>query len=180
MLNGKADEWEARYNEVKEPGDNSTFREFVASISDESHNRSALQALMGMIDNPRLGLKINNAPWWVIETDHNDYPLLTSDRPVIRTNGLNARNGHIAFPIGPYRIFVVAKDQETLNVIKSANTRQIVREVNRQVCSYAVKYVYGIDDVQLDFVRKHFATKEQPRLLASVSKQQVDMEQRLQ
>ena len=177
MLNGKTDEWEARYNAIKGPGDKSTFREFVTSISEASHNRSAMRALMGMIDNPRLGLKINNMPWWVIDTDPNDYPLLTSDRPVIRTNGLNAPNGHIALPIGPHRVFVVAKDQQTLNVIRSSNARQIVREVNRQVCDYAVKYVYSIDDTQLEFVEKHFATREQPRLLASAAKQQSEMEQ---
>lgn len=179
MLNDKTDEWEARYDAVKGPGDKSTFREFVASISEESHNRSAMHALIGVINNPRLGLKMNNMPWWVIETDPDDHPLLTSDRPVIRTNGLNAPNGHIALPIGPYRIFVVAKDQQTLNVIRSANIRQIVREMNRQVCDYAVKYVYGINCMHLDFVKKHFATKEQPRLLASASKQQAEMEQRM-
>ena len=179
MLNDKTDEWEARYEEIKQPGDKLTFREFVAGISEESHNRSAMHALMGMIDNPRLGLKINNMPWWVIDTDPDDHPLLTSDRPVIRTNGLNAPNGHIALPIGPYRIFVVAKDQQTLNVIRSANIRQIVREVNRQVCDYAVKYVYGIDDRHIDFVKKHFATKEQPRLLASASNQRAEMEDRM-
>lgn len=179
MLDDKTDEWEARYNEIKGPGDKLTFKEFVASISEQTHNRSAVHALVHMIDNPRLGFKINNMPWWVIDTDPDDYPLLTSDRPVIRTNGLNAPNGHIALPVGPHRIFVVAKDQATLNVIRSANIRQVVREVNRQVCEYAVKYVYAIDDTHLEFVDKHFATKEQPRLLESAVKQRAEINHRM-
>lgn len=179
MFNDTTGEWETRYDAIKQPGEPLTFQEIVRSISTEAYNRSAIQALVRVIDSSRSGEKMNNMVWWVIETDPDDYPLLTSDRPVIRTDGLDAPNGHMVLPIGPHRIFVMTKDKPTLEVILSANPRQVIREINRQVCRHAVRYVYGIDDKQIDFVKKHFATKSQKRLLDSVFERQKDIEDRM-
>ncbi|MBU1306948.1 MAG: DUF4238 domain-containing protein [Alphaproteobacteria bacterium] len=165
-LNG---EWQARYEEIKKPTDPPTYQAYMRAIPEANHNRSAMRALAGIIDSENAGLKMNQMIWAVIDTPADEYPLLTSDRPIIRTNGMMVENGHLVIPIGPRKMFVAAKDQAALAVIRGMKPRQLVRESNRQVCDYAVKYVYGVDDSQIDFVRKHLGTKEQPRLMASIS-----------
>ncbi|MBU1336050.1 MAG: DUF4238 domain-containing protein [Alphaproteobacteria bacterium] len=175
MLSDDTGEWQARYDEIRKPDDPTTYQEYMLAIPEANHNRSAMRALIGMIDNANIGLNMNQMIWTVIDTPKDEYPLLTSDRPVIRTNGMMIKNGHIAIPIGPYRMFLAAKDEAAMRYLRQIQPRQLVRENNRQVCDYAVKYVYGVDDRQIEFVRKHFGTKKQPRLMASISAKYEDM-----
>ncbi|KQX40406.1 hypothetical protein ASD04_07205 [Devosia sp. Root436] len=179
MLTDNNGEWEARYQELKGPNDPPTYKEFMLSFPDDDHNRSAMRALAGMIDNENIGLKMNQMIWHIFDTPRGEYPLLTSDRPIIRTNGFHAQNGHLAMPIGPHKLFIAAKDQAALRLMRSIAPGQMVREVNRQITDYAVKYVYGEDDRQLDFVQKHFATKKQPRLMASIADKYEEMADQL-
>ncbi|HEV7437862.1 MAG TPA: hypothetical protein VGO22_23825 [Pseudorhizobium sp.] len=74
---------------------------------------------------------------------------------------------------------MIAKDVAALGVILGILPRTLIRETNRQVVDYAVNYVYGVDDLQLPFVSKHFVTKEQPRLLESAARQQADVTARM-
>jgi hypothetical protein len=83
----------------------------------------------------------------------NKHPLLTSDRPIIMTNGLRVENAHIVIPISPTQIFIAAKESRTFEYIRSIRSDELVRSVNNKVSEQAVKYVYGIDDRQLRFVR---------------------------
>lgn len=130
-----------------------------------------MNALVGIMDGGNVARAIHNMLWHVIDASGADFNFLTSDRPVIRTNGLMIDGGHLALPIGPRKLFIAAKDSAALRSILAMSHRQLVRECNRQMCDYAIKYVYGVDDSQLRFVAKHFATKKQPRLAqASIEK----------
>jgi hypothetical protein len=168
-------QWEERYQEIRKAGDAATFQEHMANLPADTHDRSAMNALVGMMDGGNVARKIHHMVWHVIDTLDADYDFLTSDRPVIRTNGLMIEGGHLALPIGPRKLFVAAKDEAALRPILAMSHRQLVRECNRQMCDYAVKYVYGVDDSQLPFVARHFATKDQPRLAQASLKQRQEM-----
>ncbi len=90
LFSDKSGEWEKRYQEMKGANDPPTFNEFLLQFPDDDHNRSAMRALTGMIDNPNMGLKMNRMVWAILDTPRDDHPLLTSDRPIIRTNGMLA------------------------------------------------------------------------------------------
>tara|TARA_R110002051_G_scaffold95293_6_gene165266 strand:- start:13107 stop:13562 length:456 start_codon:yes stop_codon:yes gene_type:complete len=134
-----------------------------------------MNALVGVMDGGNVARTIHYMLWHVIDTSDADFDFLTSDRPVIRTNGIMIEGGHLAIPIGPRKLFIAAKDDAALRPILALSSRQLVRECNRQMCDYAVKFVYGIDDSQLPFVSKHFATKEQPRLTQTSMNQRREM-----
>ncbi|UYQ73553.1 DUF4238 domain-containing protein [Pelagibacterium flavum] len=131
---------------------------------------SAMRALIKLIDGKGVGEKMNALTWAVIDTTGAEHELLTSDRPIIRTNGLMAENGHLALPIGPRKLFLAAKDVETVDRISSIPTAELVTEANRQVVEFAVRFVYGTDDRQLRFVQNRMATKEQPRIVSGLNK----------
>ena len=133
-------QWEERYQEIRKPGDAATFQEHMANLPADTHDRSAMNALVSMIDGGNVARKIHHMLWHVIDTSDADFDFLTSDRPIL-----------------------------------AMSHRQSLRECNRQTCGYAVKYVYGVDDSQLSFVIKHFATKDQPRLAQASAKQRQDM-----
>lgn len=163
--------WEKKYQEVRKPDDATTLHQHMTNLHADTHDRSAMSALVSMLNGGNVAKKIHSMIWHIIDTSDSDFDFLTSDRPIIRTNGLMIEGGHLALPIGPRKLFVAAKDEAALRPIVALSSRKLVRECNRQICDYAVKFVYGIDDSQLPFVTKHFATKDQPRLAQASLKQ---------
>lgn len=167
--------WEERYQAIRKPGDAPTFRDHMKNLPSDVHDNSAMNALVGVMDGGKVAHTIHYMLWHVVDTSDADFAFLTSDRPVIRINGIMADGGHLALPIGPRKLFIAAKDEAALRPILAMSSRQLVRECNRQVCDYAVKFIYGIDDSQLSFVSKHFATKQQPRLTQASLKKRKEM-----
>ncbi|MCJ8139577.1 DUF4238 domain-containing protein [Falsirhodobacter halotolerans] len=164
LLSDDLGRWEERYQEIRKAEDPKSFYEHLSNQSSDVHDRSAMSALVHIMDGGKVAHAIYNMIWHIIDISGADFDFLTSDRPIIRTNGLLVEGGHLALPIGPRRLFVAARDKAALRPILAMSHRQLVRECNRQVCDYAVRFVYGADDSQLDFVSKHQATKDQPRL----------------
>jgi Protein of unknown function (DUF4238) len=78
--------------------------------------------------------------------------MLTSDRPVIMTNGFAHHEGHVAIPLSPTTLFVATRNAQTYSKINAMSDDLTVKAVNSKVCEQAVDYVYGVDDRQLRFV----------------------------
>lgn len=163
-MNRVDEEGERRYAEIRGPDDPATLAEYIATEPEEVREKFAFEAYMKLIDNPRIGGKLNMMPWKVVDVDDGRFSLLTSDRPVIRTNGLLVPRGHLALPIGPSKLFVMAAEEETLRGIASVRPRDLVRDCNRSVVESAVRYVYGLSDGQLRYVRAHMGINPEPRL----------------
>lgn len=107
--------------------------------------------------------------WHVLSTDGADYNLLTSDRPIIMTNGILRPDGHIALPIGPRKLFLAAQDIETIDKIIHRPINAIVSDSNAHVTEYAHRYVYSNDDGQIRFIENRMSTKSRPRLVETYS-----------
>jgi hypothetical protein len=83
--------------------------------------------------------------------------LLTSDRPIIMTNGLFMGDAHIVLPISPTHLFIAVRRAETLEKFSSPD--ELIRIANTKVAEQAIKFVYGIDDSRLYFVAGHLGKK---------------------
>jgi hypothetical protein len=102
-----------------------------------------------------LGQWINNMRWLVLKADTPRFTLLTSDRPVVMTNGLRYDNSQIILPISPYHVFVATNTEQTERYIEMVFARgQMIQQVNERVTLQARKYVYALDDAQSSFVSK--------------------------
>jgi len=108
--------------------------------------------LQKLMDSKLVGEHIGKMQWRVLTLGNAPYPFLTSDRPIIMTNGLNVSDAHFGLPMGPQHLFVATNDEETFLKIRAIDPAQILHNVNHKVASQAVKYVYGCDDSQLAFV----------------------------
>jgi hypothetical protein len=107
-----------------------------------------------------IGKHINNMRWLVLRAHNPRFTLLTSDRPVVMTNGLKYDNSQILLPISPYHVFVATNNLQTERYIESVFARdQMIQQVNERVTLQARKYVYGLSDAQLNFVSARFGQK---------------------
>jgi hypothetical protein len=87
--------------------------------------------------------------------------MLTSDRPVIMTNGFAHHEGHVAIPLSPTTLFIATRNDETYSKINGMSDDLTVRAVNSKVCEQAIDYVYGADDRQLRFVANRLGKRIQ-------------------
>jgi hypothetical protein len=105
------------------------------------------------MDSKLLGNVLNRMFWGVMTRGESHYPFLTSDRPIIMSNGLKQHDAHILMPISPDRLFLAVNNLETARQIEDWSKRSsLVERVNDLIATQARKYVYGTDDRQLRFV----------------------------
>ena len=105
-----------------------------------------------IIDSPRMGGHLNQMRWSTLTFKNPTHTLLTSDRPILMTNGLVKPRDHLAIPIGPFALFVATNTEESDSIIRNVNPRELMQQVNDRVASQARRFVYGTDDRQLSFV----------------------------
>lgn len=157
--------WELRYSETRQPNDPPTLAEKVRAIPDTTSELRMFRGFIELISNKNVNAFIKKMRWATIDTSRATQRLLTSDRPVLRTNGLNKRNGHVVLAIGPTRLFVAAFDGPSMSLIKQVAVSDLVRRYNKQIVQGAARYVYADDRSQARFVMKHIGTRPQPRLV---------------
>ncbi|MCD1642474.1 DUF4238 domain-containing protein [Aurantimonas coralicida] len=150
--------------------DRFTLVNTLSNIDPIRREKYLFEAFLPLIDNKRIGETLNGMAWRVLDLSSSSHALLTSDRPVLRTNNFIDHDSHIVVPISPTQLFVAVKEIEVLDDISRISPNQLVRAVNRaSVCS-AVKFVWSSDTAQSNFIKKHFSTVQQDRLVSHILK----------
>jgi hypothetical protein len=153
------EEYRAKWPEIRKPTDPETFEEFQATAAPNPSGRALALLLQKLMDSKLVGEHIGKMQWRVLTLTNTPYPFLTSDRPIIMTNGLTGPEAHFGLPISPQHIFLATTNEETFNKIRAIDPSQILHNVNDKVASQAVKYVYGCDGSQLEFVAERLGKK---------------------
>jgi hypothetical protein len=110
--------------------------------------------LRGIIDSANVGAYLNGMRWSVLTIEDDPiHPFLTSDRPVIMSDGIKYANSFVIVPLSPASLFVAVNTPQHEQHIQSMPLNDLIREVNGTVCKQAQKYVYSTDDRQLRFVQ---------------------------
>lgn len=146
-----------QYAERRKPGDPETFEEYYARTDPHAPHIGAAMMLQQIIDNEHVGPTVFRMIWSRVSVSGSKVPLLTSDRPLDMPLGLGQRNAYIALPIGPYDIFVAAYDPSLARKASDENPTQLVKRMNLATVQRARRFVWGIDDSQLPFIRKHIS-----------------------
>jgi hypothetical protein len=144
---------QAEYETIRKPGDPLTSEEYLANISAEVH----VNLLQGALDNPKLGVRINNMRWCVYDLS-NWRRLLTSDWPVDLS--LGASRAAITLPLSPTRLFVATDDIAVLREIQRSDPQKVISDVNKYVVSHARRYVFSEDTSQEVFIRDRMSSKK--------------------
>ena len=100
--------------------------------------------------------------WGVLTFEGTRYPLLTSDRPIVMSNGLRVKDAHLVLPISPTAIFVAEREPNSDNAVRKLAKRVNLAEgLNKRIVRQARKFVWGTDDRQLRFVANRFGERKQ-------------------
>lgn len=144
---------EADYAKRKAETDPPTYLEYAQLRSPNPAGRIRAILLQRVIDSEFSGSRLNGMRWMVLHDPSPKHLLLTSDRPVVMTNGLDKPNGQLIIPISPRHLFVATNNVETENYVRSVwRNRQAIQQVNERVALQSRRYVYGYSDAQLSFV----------------------------
>jgi hypothetical protein len=148
-----ADKSRKIYDEAKGPND-LPFEEFL-----KLHGKqAALLAILQLLNNKKLGTHINTMTWSVLILDNVRFPLLTSDRPLITTNGVGLPNSHIIMPLSPTKVFVAINDLAELARLQSLTPKDLAESINLTVVNNAVSYVWATNERQLRFVQNRMSS----------------------
>lgn len=146
---------EADYEQRRRPEDPPTYAEYAERYGPNPAALTIVRVIQELSDNKELGSRINSMRWTVLSEPYPKFELLTSDRPMLVTNGIGPPRGELIMPISPFHIFVATNNIATENGIRSAwRSAQAIPKINDRVASQSRKYVWGTSDRQLSFVTK--------------------------
>ena len=120
----------------------------------KAYELGAGQLLQRVMDLPRVGQHLNDMEWVVFTLANGKRNFLTSDKPVILPMGLQHNEAYVGLPISPNKLFVAANDRATLSQIQRMPAGDLTQNCNHMGTTQAVKFVYGTDDYQINFVDK--------------------------
>jgi hypothetical protein len=81
----------------------------------------AVRVLPELVKSKRVVRMLASFKWQNATVNTAKYPLLTSDRPIIMSNGLIQPDAHIVLPISPRRLFIATKNDETFQSFREMN-----------------------------------------------------------
>lgn len=139
------------YSNLRGPDDPEKFDEYKERLSANPLKVPAQRILTTLLNSKRVILEIANMQWTTANVASAKHTMLTSDRPIIMSNGLSQWDAHIAIPLSPQCLFFAVKTDEMRRQITSMSRDQMVEVANNKVAEQAVRYVYGTDDRQLRF-----------------------------
>lgn len=161
-------EVERDYQAKRKPTDPATFSQFLVAQPLKKKEEYMFETLKSLLAHDSVGRKISEMQWRVLETPASAPPLLTSDRPLLRTQSLEAERGHIALPIGPRLLFIASPDPRFLADTLRADQTRLVKELNLQVVESAVRFVFAADESQTRFIKNRFSNSPQTRLIEQI------------
>lgn len=140
------------FEEIKHPDDPRTFVDICnPKVTDLEH--VTIRVLASIINSKQVGHYLNNMVWATIRFHKPRFPLLTSDRPVVMTDGIRYSNSHLVLPIAPDQIFIAAANSEELqNIDRACKHHDASKAINDLVARQSRKYVYSQNDAQQRFI----------------------------
>jgi len=172
IWSASGEDYQARYEGVRKPGDPATFDEYLALRDSLTPIKMQVNLIIKALDNEVVGTHINQMKWATIDVSRASERLLTSDRPVQIFN-LKEPNGVLSIPISPTLIFAAVNDPATFDKLRAANPNKIVADVNDFTASRARRFVWACGSSQAQYIAERMSTKLEPTpLLPNIDKYQ--------
>jgi hypothetical protein len=163
---------ESDYAARRRPTDPEAFEGYMALTNPAAAEIGASNFLMETISNERLGPTIFNMHWTRHPLGNSKFPLLTSDRPIIMPFGLGDQRAYIGLAVSPTVVFVAAHNPEFARSLARWKHTTLAKVLNKAVVCQARKFVWAVDDAQLEFVRRHIATAPDRTIVTEEQKRQ--------
>ena len=151
------DEWE----KVRRPGDPLTWEEAFQTLDASALEGFGARALPKMSDLKGVGQAIIDMRWSIVRRLDRQFSMLTSDKPVVTSDGLGRPDAYILLPIAPDRLFMATKSEETRrNFLQQFEGGELIGKLNHLVTAQAFEFVYGDSTDALPFVEDRLGRLE--------------------
>jgi hypothetical protein len=121
-----------------------------------THEGAYQNLLRGLFTEGEVARSIRNMLWCVIKLGKTRFDLLTSDQPLILSNGLGWSNSFLILPIGPQNLFVACHDKRIGDHILEMPAKELVETINDIVVRQAEEFVIARDEKQHRFIENRF------------------------
>ncbi|MGR9178856.1 DUF4238 domain-containing protein (plasmid) [Rhizobium leguminosarum] len=158
-------EFQRRYEAQRSEGDPELFEEWMEQQDPTHAERSAVLTLTRLMEHRNVLRLIKGMYWRVFDTSRMARKLVTSDRPVMMTNGLGRYDGHFAIPISPTKLFVAFTTKQCLDETAAKPLGTMVRAANDAAIGQAKKFIYGVDESQMTEMRKRMGRRDSPSFI---------------
>jgi hypothetical protein len=144
------------YIAVRKPDDPPTLVEWVEQYAPALIDNYGKSILPGIVTHQAIGNEIIRMQWMV--GMYGATPdILTCDRPLYLSPGVNDPRCVIALPLSPSAIFFASRDPSILDKLMRMERSALIRAINESVVTQAARYVYGAHDRQANFVERLLA-----------------------
>lgn len=141
------------YDAIKQARDPATFAEYEACRAPVIREELRQDVLVKMVDSERVGAAINQMISGVATLVGLKPRFLTSDRPVVMTNGIAYPTSYILLPISPRSLFIATNTSWQLAHLRAAlREGTLIDHINNAVAAQARKLVFFCDDSQTEFI----------------------------
>ncbi len=154
-----------KYAANRKPNDPETIEEFIEKKDPDHIGRWVMNVAPELMDHEGIGQSLNGMRWSVVNTPDDAPPFLSSDRPLYMSKTFSEPGCYLFLPLGPHRLFVATNTEEVERSFKDKPPKELAQEINDRVVKQAVKYVYGIDEAEREFVDKLISSDRPPSLL---------------
>jgi hypothetical protein len=144
------------YKAVRKPDDPPTLVEWVERYAPALIENYGKNILPGIVAHQATGNEIIRMRWVVGSYATPD--ILTCDRPLYLSHGVNDPRCVIALPLSPCAILFASRDPSILDTLMRMERSALIRAINETVVAQAARYVYGAHDRALAFVERLLAT----------------------
>jgi hypothetical protein len=134
---------------------------------------STANMIADIIHDSRAVPDIAALPFTVVDVSKSSVSLLTSDRPLVMPLGLDNRACYMALPLSPDQLFVASKDKRYAEMLPKAQHTKVAKAMNLDVVRQAREYVWGSDDTQAAFVKKHIGSLPDREILSDEQRKEI-------
>ncbi|MDI1326076.1 MAG: DUF4238 domain-containing protein [Brevundimonas sp.] len=171
VLKARDEPLNARYQEIRKEGDPERLEDAIAALGPDFAEGAAMDLLRRMSDDPKLGHKLNNMRWFVVDILAGD-ELLISDAAFQQSQaGILSPQGYMTIPIAPRKLFVAVTRQSTADAIRAIPVAELARRNNSAVVRHASIFVGATDRSQEGFIREHFGKEEHRTMIRSLAEE---------
>jgi hypothetical protein len=132
----------------RELADNPIFQ----NRESEVFRAGALETFINLLQSPRMIDRMMEMKIFVLSLGDDAHDLLTSDSPLMMSNGIAHADAFIILPIGPRKLIMLAENKALADHMVNHQGKVLSKAMNDAVTVQAKKIVFGADTRQARFI----------------------------
>jgi hypothetical protein len=122
----------------------------------------ALEVFLQLVQSNSLTDRLEKFTPYVINIGRGGFELMTSDRPLIVSDGLHHCEAFVAMPIGPAQMLFLAEQRSVARRFVSRTAKQLSRAVNDAIVRQAENLVISRSGRQARYVERRLGVPDEP------------------